>query len=361
MDTRPPPQWAGPGRPVAGLAGVSTDVKPGMELIDRARSGDPAAFEQLVGPYRHEMQVHCYRLLGSVADAEDALQETLTAAWQGLGGFEGRAAIRTWLYRIATSRCLNMLRAARRRPVVAASLTFEPPEPTRLGEVTWLEPYPDALLAGLPDGSAGPEARYEAREAISLAFVTALQLLPPRQRAVLILRDVLDFSAREAAGLIGATEQSVASALKRARATLARELPPAGRPAPPPGSAAEQALVERLIRAFEDADVDALVALLTDDVWVRMPPVPLEYQGRDVARNFFATVAFRQHRRYRLIPVRANGQPAFGGYVRDPRSHLAHASGLFVLTLAGSRISAITRFDNTACPRFGLPRTLPDD
>jgi len=276
----------------------------GTELIDRARSGDAAAFEQLVGPYRHEMQVHCYRLLGSVADAEDALQETLAAAWLGLGAFEGRAAVRTWLYRIATSRCLNMLRAARRRPVVAAPLAFEPPEPTRLGEVAWLEPYPDVLLAGLTDTAAGPEARYEAREAVSLAFVTALQLLPPRQRAALILRDVLDFSAREVAGLLGSTEQSVTSALKRARATLARELPSADQPAPPPGSPAEQALLSRLIRAFEAADVDALVSLLADDVWVRMPPVPLEYQGRDVAGNFFATVGFRQGRRYRLIPDR---------------------------------------------------------
>src|SRR6185437_7154061 len=159
-------------------------------------------------------------------------------------------AVRTWLYRIATSRCLNMLRAARRRPVVAAPLAFEPPEPTRLGEVAWLEPYPDVLLAGLTDTAAGPEARYEAREAVSLAFVTALQLLPPRQRAVLILRDVLDFSAREVAGLLDSTEQSVTSALKRARATLARELPSADQPAPPPDSPAERALLSRLIRAL---------------------------------------------------------------------------------------------------------------
>ena len=296
----------------------------GTELIDRARSGDAVAFEQLVGPYRHEMQVHCYRLLGSVADAEDALQETLAAAWRGLGAFEGRAAVRTWLYRIATSRCLNMLRAARRRPVVAAPLAFEPPEPTRLGEVAWLEPYPDILLAGLTDTAAGPEARYEAREAVSLAFVTALQLLPPRQRAVLILRDVLDFSAREVASLLDSTEQLVTSALKRARATLARELPSADQPPPPPDSPAEQALLSRLIRAFEDADVDALVSLLADDVWVRMPPVPLEYQGRDVARNFFATVAFRPGRRYRLIgvrerPARLRRLPARPAQPRGPR------------------------------------------
>ena len=206
------------------------------DLIDRARSGDAAAFEELVGPYRREMQVHCYRILGSAADAEDAVQETLTAAWRGLGGFQGRAGIRTWLYRIATSRCLNMLRAASRRPqAVPPVLDVEPPRPTRLGEVVWLEPYPDVLL-DLPDTAAGPEARCEAREAISLAFVTALQLLPPRQRATLILRDVLDFSAREVAGLLGSTEQSVTSALKRARATLARELPSPDRPAPSSGS-----------------------------------------------------------------------------------------------------------------------------
>jgi RNA polymerase sigma-70 factor (ECF subfamily) len=189
------------------------------ELIDRARSGDEAAFEQLIDPYRHEMQVHCYRILGSLADAEDALQETLTAAWRGLAAFEGRASIRTWLYRIATTRCLNMLRSASRRPPANLPvLDVEPPDPTRLGEVVWLEPYPDVLLADVPDSAVGPEGRYETREAISLAFVTALQLLPPRQRATLILCDVLAFSARETADLPDTTEQSVASALKRARA-----------------------------------------------------------------------------------------------------------------------------------------------
>jgi RNA polymerase sigma-70 factor (TIGR02960 family) len=328
-------------------------------LIDRARSGDAAAFEQLVGPYRHEMQVHCYRILGSVADAEDAVQETLTAAWRGLGGFQGQAAIRTWLYRIATSRCLNMLRAASRRPRAnMAPLGVEPPEPTRLGEVMWLEPYPDVLL-DLPDSAAGPESRYEAHEAISLAFVTALQLLPPRQRAALILRDVLDFSVREVAGLLGTTEQSVASALKRARATLARELPSPDRPAPAPDSPREQELVSRLVRAFEVGDVDGIVALMTEDVWLRMPPVPLEYQGRELARRFFSRVAFRPGRRFLLVPTRANGQPAFGVYLRDPLTGVGHASGLVVITLAGDRVSAITRFDSAVMSRFGLPRTLP--
>jgi RNA polymerase sigma-70 factor (TIGR02960 family) len=338
---------------------VTEDGRVSAELIDRARSGDQAAFEQLVGPYRHEMQVHCYRFLGSIADAEDALQETLMAAWRGLAGFEGRASIRTWLYRIATSRCLNMLRSAGRRPQAGPPvLDAAPPEPTRLGEVVWLEPYPDVLLAGLPDPAAGPEARYAAREAISLAFVTALQLLPPLQRAALILRDVLDFSAREAAGILDTTEQSVSSALKRARATLAREMPTADQPPPAPDSAAEREVLARLVRAFENGDVDAMLALMNDQVWVRMPPLPLEYQGRELAGRFFATIAFRQGRRYRLVPTRANGQPAFGVYLRDPLTHIAHANGLLVITLVGQRVSAITRFESAVFPRFGLPRTL---
>jgi len=167
------------------------------ELIDRARTGDETAFQELVGPYQRELQVHCYRILGSVADAEDALQETLVTAWRSLRQFEGRASVRTWMYRIATTRCLNILRSASRRPAMMLPQEVQPPEPSRLGEVVWLEPYPDLLLDELPDASAGPEARYEAREAMSLAFVTALQLLPPRQRAALLLRDVLDFPASE--------------------------------------------------------------------------------------------------------------------------------------------------------------------
>jgi RNA polymerase sigma-70 factor (ECF subfamily) len=330
------------------------------DLLARARAGDGRAFGELVEPYRRELHVHCYRILGSVADAEDATQDTLISAWQALPGFEERASLRTWLYRIATSRCLNMLRSASRHPAVSLP-DVRLPEPTQLGEVTWLEPYPDALLDGMPGTAASPEARIEFQEAISLAFVTALQLLPPRQRAVLILRDVLDFSAREVAGMLQASEQSVTSALKRARATLAHELPTAGQEPPAPaGSREERDLVDRLTRAFEASDVDRIVTLLTEDVWLRMPPVPLEYQGRELARQFFAAVAFRQHRRYRLVPTRANGQPALGVYLRDPHAQIAHAFGLFVLTLRGDRVSSITRFDNSALAHFGLPRTLPD-
>jgi RNA polymerase sigma-70 factor (TIGR02960 family) len=333
-----------------------------MDLVEQARAGDEDAFEQLVGPYRRELQLHCYRFLGSLQDAEDVLQEVLLAAWRGLGTFEGRASVRTWLYRVATNRCLNALRGARRRPVVEpAPLPADPPEPTRLGEVTWLQPYPDALLDEIPDTAPGPDARYEVREAVSLAFVTALQLLPPRQRAVLILRDVLGYPAREVADLLRSTEESVTSALKRARATVARRADPAGQPPPPPaGSPVEQDLVERLTRAFETRDLDGVVALLTEDSWLTMPPIPLEYQGRELCARFHATITFRPGRRHRLVPVRANGQPAFGMYSPDPAAALWHVHGLVVLTLAGDRIRAMTRFDNSVLAPFGLPRTLPD-
>jgi RNA polymerase sigma-70 factor (TIGR02960 family) len=327
-------------------------------LIVRAQAGDEQAFRELVEPYQRELEVHCYRILGSAQDAEDAMQETLLTAWRSLGGFEQRSSLRTWLYRIATSRSLNVLRAASRRPPMAwPRPDVEPPEPTRLGEVVWLEPYPDLLLQELPDDAPGPQSRYEAREAISLAFVTALQLLPPRQRAVLILRDVLGFHAAEAADILQASEQSVASALKRARDTLARHLPPPGEPPPPPQSAAEQRLVAQLTRAFEEADVDGIVALLTGDAWLTMPPVQLEYQGRELAARFF-TLVFRRGHRYRLIATRANGQPAFGVYLRDQYTTVMRANGLLVVTLSGDRVSMITRFDNSTLARFGLPRFL---
>ena len=334
-----------------------------MDLIDRAQAGDEQAFGELVGRHRRELQVHCYRILGSALDAEDALQETLLAAWQGLAGFEGRSSLRVWLFQIATRRCLNALRSARRRPPAAwPPPGVELPDPTRLGEVVWLEPYPDVLLEGLPDAAPGPEARYEAAEAISLAFVTALQLLPPRQRAVLILRDVLGFRASEAAGILDCTEESVTSALKRARAALQyRCAESADRESPRPGSAGEQALVQRFTEAYEAGDVHQLVALLTEDAWLIMPPVPLQYQGRELAARFWTATAFRPGRSGRLVPTRANGQPAFGLYIRDPRAPISHVNGILVLTLAGDQISVVTGFLDSSSPRlFGLPRTLPD-
>jgi RNA polymerase sigma-70 factor (ECF subfamily) len=328
--------------------------------LARAQAGDGRAFGQLVDPFRRELQVHCYRMLGSVQDAEDALQEALTAAWQGLAGFQERASVRTWLYRVATNRCLNALRSASRRPQAARAVPgFELPEPSGLTEVLWLEPYPDLLREDHPSQGPGPAAKYEAQEAISLAFVTAVQMLPPRQRAVLILRDVLGYSTCEAAEILDSSEQSTASALKRARATLRRELSPDQEPPPSPNSPAEQQLVADFTRAYSSGDVPGVVALLTDDVKLAMPPVPLLYQGRELAAAFHTMVTFRQRRTYRMIPTRANGQPAFGMYVQDPHTRVLHANGLMVLTLAGNKIRAITRFDNSVLPRFGLPRTLP--
>jgi RNA polymerase sigma-70 factor (ECF subfamily) len=331
------------------------------DLIARARAGDGEAFRELTEPHRRELQVHCYRMLGSFADAEDALQDTLLAAWQGLGGFtEERASLRTWLYRIATNRCLNALRAARRRPARAWDVPgVDRPEPTRLGEVTWLEPYPGDLLADGAGGLPSPEARYEQTEAISLAFVTALQVLPPRQLAVLVLRDVLGFRASEVAAMLGSTAESVTSALKRARATLQRQpaLAAGREPPPAPGSPAEDAIVAKFVSAWESADIGALVALLTDDVFVSMPPMPFEYQGRDAAARFSAAI-FGSGRRFDLVPARANGQPAFGAYLRGPGG-IRPGAGLYVLALAGDRISAMTRFETSVLPWFGLPRSLP--
>ena len=332
------------------------------DLVVSARAGDAEAFRRLTDPHRRELQVHCYRMLGSLQDAEDALQETLLAAWQGLAGFEGRASVRTWLYRIATNRCLNALRTARRRPAQAwGTPGVEPPEPTRLGDVAWLEPYPDALLGGgalLGGVPLGPETRYERTESISLAFVAALQVLPPRQRAVLVLRDVLGYRAQEVADMLDATVDSVASALKRARATLRRKAPPEDAPAPAPDSPAERALVARIADAYESGHVEALVDLLTADASLTMPPIPLEYHGREAVAAFLAVVD-RRRRRYDVVPTRANGQPALATYVRPPGGGRRHATGLDVFTLGGSRIRALTHFDAGVLPWFGLPRSLP--
>ncbi len=331
------------------------------DLIDRAQAGDGDAFRELTESYRRELQVHCYRMLGSFQDAEDALQDTLLAAWQGIGGYEGRASLRTWLYRIATNRCLNTIRSAKRRPAREWGMPeVEPPEPTRLGEVMWLEPYPDSLLAGAFDAQLGPEARYEQTEAISLTFVTALQALPARQLAVLILRDVLGYHADEVADMLDSTVDSVNSALKRARTSLQRLMPPTGeRPPPAPDSPTEHALVERFVASYESGDVEALVALLTDDVLISMPPVPLEYQGRDVAARFFASIFAEGRYAYDLVPAtRANGQLAFGAFLRTS-TDIRQGTSLLVLTLTGDRICAITGFDKEVFPLFGLSQSLP--
>jgi len=327
------------------------------DLITAARAGDGDAFRSLIEPYRRELQLHCYRMLGSYQDAEDALQDTLLSAWQSFESFGGRASLRTWLYRIATNRCLNARRTASRRPAKEWNIPgVEPPEPTQLGEVVWLEPYPDTLMEGAIDVPPGPEARYAQTESISLAFVTGLQTLPPRQLAVLILRDVLGFHAEEVAEMLDSTIDSVNSALKRARAGLQprqaaeRERPPVA------DSPSEDAIVAKFVSAYESADVDALVALLTDDVFISMPPMPLEYVGPGLAARFFAGI-FGAGRRFELVRTRANGQPALGAYLRSPTG-VHHGVGLFVLALSGDRISAMTRFENGVLPWFGLPRSL---
>lgn len=329
------------------------------DLISKAQAGDGDAFRELIQPHRRELRVHCYRMLGSFQDAEDALQDTLLAAWQSFQKFERRSSLRTWLYRIATNRCLNVRRSISRRSAKEWDVPgVEPPEPTRLGEVVWLEPFPDTLLQEVINAPLGPDARYEQIESISLAFVKGLQVLPPRQLAVLILRDVVGFHSKEVAEMLDMTTESVNSALKRARATLeCQPLLAVRKSYTASGSPSEDDIAAQFVSAWEDADLDALVALLTDDVFISMPPMPFEYEGRDLVAHF-CTNLFAAGRRYDLVRTRANGQPAFGAYLRSPNG-VSHGVGLHVLTLRGDRIAAMTRFENTVFPWFELPRSLP--
>jgi RNA polymerase sigma-70 factor (TIGR02960 family) len=329
------------------------------QAIARARGGDEDAFRELTDPYRRELQLHIYRIVGSAQDAEDLLQETLLAAWRGLDHFQGRASVRTWLHRIAANRSLDALRASRRRPEDLQRMT-EVPEPTRRAEPIWLEPYPDVLLDGIPDDAPGPDARYETKEAMELAFIVGLQHLPPQQRAVLVLRDVLGFRAGEVAEILDRTEASVNSLLRRARAAFETRLPATGRErAPLPNSKRERDIVGRLADAFEAGDIDGVVALLTDDAWLTMPPEPYEYQGQAAIGTFLNDRAARRGAPLRLVPTRANGQPAFGCYFPSPQTDIARPYGLLVLTLEGDQISAMTWFaDSSVFPLFGLPRTL---
>jgi RNA polymerase sigma-70 factor (ECF subfamily) len=286
------------------------------------------------------------------------------AGWRGLDGSEGRATLRAWLARIMTSKWLSPLHAGSRGDGRLAGDKQEVPVPEPIGtaDTPWLEPYPDDLLGDLANCVPAPDARYEERESMSLAFVAALQHVPPRQRAALVLCDVLGFPAGEAAEILDCSTEAVNSALAGARAGIAAQLPPGWHDRSPlPGSAGEREVAGRFADAFERGDTDGIVALLTDDAWLTMPPLPFGYRGR-AAAEFLSAVPFRGGaRRFRLIATRANGQPAFGCYVSDPAAPVAHAHGLIVLTLEGDRVSGITRFmDNSVLPRFGLPRTLPD-
>ena len=315
-------------------------------------TGDPrngtavtqATFEDLVAEHRRELLVHCYRLLGSVSDAEDVLQEALLAAWRGLDGFEGRASLRSWLYRIATNRCLNALRDRGRRIPPEPAPPFRPPEPSRRGQVTWLQPYPDALLDRVPDSGRDPEARYTAREAIELAFIVALQRLTPRQAAVLVLCDVLGYPLGEVAPMLDTTPTSVKGLLQRARAAVERHRL-GGPPAPAPGSARERRVVDRFAEALAADDIDTLVSLLTDEAWLAMPPAPHEYHGPAMIASFLRTSsAWRagQGLRMRLRPTRMNGQPAFACQLVG--SAVERPGGLIVLTLTGDRVRGMTNF-----------------
>jgi RNA polymerase sigma-70 factor (ECF subfamily) len=323
--------------------------------LARAQAGDGDAFRELIDPYRGELQAHCYRILGSVADAEDVLQEALLAAWRAIGGFDGRS-LRAWLYRIATNRCLNYLRDESRRPQSVGL-----PDPgwagaTRSDEPWWLEPYPDVLLG---DVTPGPEARYDARESIALSFVAGLQHLPPRQRAVLVLRDVLGFPAAEVASILGITAAAVNSALIRARAGIRPDRDP--HDVPLPRSAAEAAVVARFVDAFERGDLNRVVAVLTEDARLAMPPEPVEFRGSLAITAALREFCFR-HGEVKLVPTRANSQPAFGYYLPDPTTPIFRVNGLLVLTLRDDRVSVLTRFgDKALLARFGLPRTLPCD
>jgi len=311
---------------------------------------DGTGYAELVEPHRRELLLHCYRMLGSLSDAEDVLQETLVAAWKGLADFEGRSSLRSWLYRIATNRCLNARRDAARRVPVAPVPPFEPPEPTRRDAVTWLQPWPDALLEQVPDSAPGPEARYGMKEAVALAFIAGLQRLPPRQAAVLVLRDVLGYSTAEVAGMLATTTTVVKGALQRARATLGR-LGADGK-----ATTGDELLARRFAEAFTAGDIDAVVGLLVDDAWLAMPPAPHEYQGPAAIGAFLrASDVWRGSRRMLLVPARVNTQPAYACYLAEPGEAVARPAGLMVVTVRGDRIGGLTRFhDNAALGRLGL-------
>jgi RNA polymerase sigma-70 factor, ECF subfamily len=324
---------------------------------------DETAYRRLVEPHRVELHAHCYRMLGSAQDAEDALQEALTNAWRALPRFEGRSSLRAWLYKIATNACLKLIE---RRPARVLPIDYGPPtdphdapaEP--LVESVWVEPYPDARL-GLDASVAGPEARYEQRESVELAFIAALQLLAPRQRAVLVLRDVLGFSAGEVADTLETTPAAVYSALQRAHKTIDERLPDASQQATlrALGDERLRAIVDEYVRAWQAGDVDAVVALLAEDATITMPPRPTWYRGRDAVAGFLRAFPLARENRSRLIPAGANGQLAFGHYLWDAATQSFLPHGVNLLTLRGNRIADLTSFltpDTFA--RFELPAEL---
>jgi RNA polymerase sigma-70 factor (TIGR02960 family) len=313
-----------------------------------ARAGDELAFRALVEPHQRELHVHCYRMLGSVDDADDLLQETLLAAWRGLGAFAGRSSLRTWLYRIATTRCLNMIRDSRRRPPLAPAPPFDPPTPSSRFEAPWLQPYPDALIE-----HDDPSSRALAREGIELAFVTALQTLPPRQTAALVLCDVVGFSLAEVAAILDGTPTTIKGLLQRARAAMPTAVSA-------PTATAETQLAHEFATAFEADDIERVVALLTDEAWLAMPPATERYDGPAAIATFLRASALgRPGDGYILLPTRAGGHPAFGCYLQT------RARGLLVLipNVEGTAVIGIARFlDDRLHRRFDLPDAIaPSD
>jgi RNA polymerase sigma-70 factor (ECF subfamily) len=334
------------------------------QLLEAAQAGDEQAFALLVAPYQAQLRAHCYRMLGSLADAEDALQETMLRAWSGLAGFESRSSLRSWLYRIATNASLRMIEKRPKRvlpidygPAADPHAAFGEP----LSESVWLEPYPDAEL-GVEAALLGPDARYEQRESIELAFAAAFQHLPARQRAVLILRDVLGFSAKETAEALETTSVSVDSALQRAHKAIEERVPAQTQQATlrALGDSELREIVKRFADAWERNDVDAVVAMLTDDARMAMPPWPKWYGGRDAVAAFLGGWPLSARKRWQVLPTRANGQPAVAGYLWDEQTGAFRPETIIVLTFRAARIEEITAFRSPALfPRFGLPEQLP--
>ena len=328
-------------------------------VVAAAKAGDEAAFVSLVERYRRELHVHCYRMTGSFEDAEDLVQETFLRAWRRRASFEGRSTFRAWLYRIATNACLDALAQERRRARPDPGAALPPP-----ADLPWLQPYPDLLLDGAAPSEGEPDAAAVSKETIELAFLAAIQYLPPRQRAVLILRDVLGWSAKETASLLESSAASVNSALQRARATLKKRLPRRrleGAAGAEP-SEEERALLQRYVDAHERADIAGLAALLRDDALLTMPPQPLWYRGRDVIATFLAQAIEPASPDYighfRLVPTRANRQPAAANYLRRPGDSVYRALALDVLRVEEGTVVEIVAFPADLCPAFGLPPTL---
>jgi RNA polymerase sigma-70 factor, ECF subfamily len=336
-------------------------------LQQQASERTNQAFERLAEPFRSELKLHCYRMLGSVHEAEDLVQETYLRAWRSFDSFEGRGSFRAWLYQIATNACLNALASRnnvpRLLPDQRAPASAQMPDGKPATDVAWLEPYPDSNLEGIADDAPNPEARYASREAVQLAFVAVIQQLPPRQRAVLLLCDVLGWSAVEAATLLGGSTASINSALQRARETLAKRYPNGRPPVAPRPNPAQQKLLGRYLQAWEGLDLDSFVALLKEDATYTMPPLPQWYAGRQAIRTFFER-AWKGYGGFRLVPTAANRQSAFAAYSRTGADAPWAAHSIHVLSFEHDMISALTLFVKPTGPHlfqaFGLPLTLPD-